>query len=313
MGILKNAKAAENKAHAHEAAATPAFEAEDGAQEQAAQPEVKAVTRDQVAPTAEKAVEQVTEQADVPAEVSGEASESEAASTAPAAKSTAIIARTEGGALKTLFSGSKNAVNPLADLKEAFRRNGIDVDYNTFPRLRVDSGHIASAEGKDAGEFIEIQVVSYGPTWVIGTGTDDEESKKHVRFSNDGKTIKAAGDDDEHAGKSVEEYKEVLRSLGYEKAALKEYCVIHGIALDAQEPGFEHMNEVVALQLAPLSKGKFDAYVMNRGIAARMGRIVETSGHPVVRFTTERAKNAQNKSFFNLIPSHGKTAPVDFA
>ena len=74
---------------------------------------------------------------------------------------------------------------------------------------------------------------------------------------------------------------------------------------------FAHLNEVVSVQLAPLSKGKFEAYVMNRGIAARMGRVTETSGHPCVRFSTERAKNAQGKAFFNVVPSHGTTAPVD--
>ena len=289
MGILKAKPAAQ--------VAAPAFEAEEGATVEV-QAEVKAVTREQVAPVVEQPVEEVQ---DTPAGAEG--------SSAPA--KTSVLARTEGGALKTMFSSNKGFVNPLADLKDAFAKNGIDVTYNTFPRLRVDSGHIATAEGKDAGEYVELQVISYGPTWTVTPGTDDESSKKLVRFSDDGKTIKAAGDDDEWGGKTTDEYKAHLQSLGHEKASLKEYTVLYGIALDAQEAGFSHMNEMVSLQLAPQSKEKFNSYIMNRGIAARMGRIVETSGHPVVRFTTERAKNASGKSYFNVISSHGKTAPVD--
>jgi hypothetical protein len=309
MGILKkhNAEAANAAAEA----STPAFEGEqDAGQAVEQETTIKTVTREQVAPAETKPAEKAA------AESTQAAADSKTAVEQPTeeapAKTTAVIARTEGGALKTIFSGGKVAHNPLADLKDAFVKNGVEIDYNTFPRLRVDSGHIATAEGKDAGEHIEIQVMSYGPSWVIGSGTDDEESKKHVRFSNDGKTVKGAGDDDVWAGKSIDEYKEHLRELGYEKAALKEYTVVHGIALDAQEVSFAHLNEMVSLQLAPESKRKYDGYIMNRGIAARMGRIVETSGHPVVRFTTERAKNAQGKSYFNVIPSHGKTAPVDF-
>jgi hypothetical protein len=299
MGIIKSKHVAADQA----ASAAPEFEQEEGQGAEVAQEVVKTVTRADVQKDEPKVVEKQPEVAAVKDEVV-------AKQEAPA-KSTAVIARTEGGALKTMFSSSKNFVNPLADLKDAFAKNGIDVTYKTFPRLRVDSGHIASAEGKDAGEFIEIQVVSYGPTWNVAPGSDDEASKKLVRFSDDGKTIKAAGDDDEWSGKTVEEYKDHLRSLGFENASVKEYTMLYGIALDAEEAGFEHMNEIVALQLAPQSKDKFNSYVMNRGIAARMGRIVETSGHPVVRFTTERAKNANGKSYFNVIPSHGKTAPVD--
>ena len=300
MGILKSAKAAENKAHAHEAA--PAFESEEGVVETTA--EVKAVTRDQVAPAAEQAETQVAEQTAAQVDAQPEAQ-------APEAKSTAVIARTEGGVLKTMFSSNKSFVNPLAELRDAFSKNGIQVDYGTFPRLKVDSGHLATAEGKDAGDWVEIQVISYGPTWTVAPGSDDEAAKKLVRFSDDGKTVKPAGDDDEWGGKTVAEYKEHLKALGFESASVKDYLIVHGIALSAHDVTFAHLNEVVSVQLAPLSKGKFEAYVMNRGIAARMGRVTETSGHPVVKFSTERAKNAQGKAFFNVVPSHGTTAPVD--
>lgn len=295
MGILK-AKAAADKA------ATPAFEAEEGNVVEA-QVEVKAVTRESVAPAAEAAAPEVVEQGagETAPEVQGEQA---------AQKSTAVLARAPGGQLKTFLNSGSGAVSPLADLKDAFKRAGIDIDYSTFPRMRVDAGCIASPEGAEAGDFLELQVVSYSPSWTITTGVDGEEGKKHVRFSDDGQTINAAGDADEFAGFSLNDYKAHLVGLGFEKSSIKEYLIVHGLALDAQEADFAHLNEMVSLSLSPQSKKKFDSYVINRSIQARMGRVQETSGNPVVRWTVERVKG-KDVSYFNLVPSHGKTAPVD--
>jgi hypothetical protein len=287
MGILKAKK--------EEQVSAPAFEAEEGAVVEV-QAEVKAVTRESVAP--EVAEQQAAEVAAEPA-VEQEAP-----------KSTAIIARAPGGQLKTLFSGTA-AVSPLKDLENAFQKNEIDVSYDTFPRLRIDAGCIATADGKEAGDFVELQIISYSPTWTVTTGTDGDEGKKLVRFSSNGKTTNPAGESDEFAGTDLEEYRKHLVSLGFEKAAIKENLVVYGVALDAQEVDFAHLNEVVALQLAPQSRAKFNSYVINRSIQARMGRVQETSGHPVIRFTAERAKSNDGKSYFNICPSHGKTAPVD--
>lgn len=299
MGIIKAHKNTETPA-----AATPAFEAEDGAgQEAAAQPEVKTVTRADVQKEAPKVEPEVAAQPEP-------AAEAPAAPEAP--KSTAVLARAPGGQLKTFLNNGSGMVSPLADLRDAFTKAGIEIDYSTFPRLRVDAGCIATPEGKEAGEFVEIQVVSFSPTWTVTTGVDGEEGKKHVRFSDDGKTTNPAGDSDEFAGMALDEYKAHLISQGFEKSSIKEYLVVYGLALDAEEADFAHMNEMVALSLSPQSKKKFDSYMINRTIQAKMGRVVETSGNPVVRFTSERVKG-KDVSYFNLLPSHGKTAPVDLA
>src|SRR5580700_4617027 len=158
MGILK-AKPAADKA------AAPAFEAEEGNVVEA-QVEVKAVTREQVAPVVE-VVEHGT--GETAPEVQG---------VQEAPRSTEVLARAPGGQLKTLFSGGPAAVSPLKDLENAFQKNEIDVSYDTFPRLRIDAGCIATAEGKEAGDFIELQIISYSPSWTVTTGVDGDESKK---------------------------------------------------------------------------------------------------------------------------------------
>jgi len=326
MGILK-AKAAAAEANAAEAGAEnqPKFEAEDGGADQAGEQTaaVKTVTREQVkehAPArgeSEAAVQEQLQESAVTAGMQKEAAAVEAAvqegtaAKQPEAAASTTTALAKPGVLKGGFlAAGKGMANPLVDLKDAFKTAGIEVDYATFPRLRVDAGCIASTEGKEAGEFIEIQVISYSPSWTVTTGTDGKESKEHVRFSDDGVVTNPAGDADEFAGTPLEEYKQHLVSLGFEKAAIKEYLVVYGLALEAEEADFAHLNEMVALSLAPESRKKFESYKINRALQARMGRIQETSGNPVVRWTSERVAG-KDRSYFNLLPSHGKTAPVD--
>jgi hypothetical protein len=309
VGILKK-----NAASAEAANQQPAFEQEDGEQGGTAVVQetvaVKTVTREQVAPAVKEPEVVVEKTAEVVAEVVVETVVVEAAAQSAAASTSTEVAVQKPGVIKNFLSSGKGMVNPLVDLKDAFKKADIEVDYATFPRLRVDAGCIASTEGKEAGEFIELQVISYSPSWTVTTGTDGKESKEHVRFSDDGKVTNAAGDSDEHAGTPLEEYKQHLISLGFEKAAIKEYTVVFGIALESEEADFPHLNEVVGLSLAPESRKKFDSYKINRALQARMGRVQETSGNPVVRWSVERV-SGKERSYFNLIPSHGKTAPVD--
>jgi hypothetical protein len=312
MGILKNKAASEvaNAEAANSGSAGPAFESEEGdtavVEKTVA---VKTVTREQVAQVEQidKVIEKEKEAA-----TQGEQQEAAAETTASAASTSTEVAAAspKTGIVKHFLSAGKGMVNPLVDLRDAFKTAQIEVDYATFPRLRVDAGCIASTEGKEAGEFIELQVLSYSPSWTVTTGVDGKESKEHVRFSDDGKVTNAAGDADEYAGTPLDEYKQILINKGFEKASIKEYVVVYGIALDCEESDFPHLNEVVALALAPESRRKFDSYKINRALQARMGRVQETSGNPVVRWTSERV-TGKERSYFNLLPSHGKTAPVD--
>jgi hypothetical protein len=231
---------------------------------------------------------------------------------APAASQSTAVAVPQRKVLSNFLSGGKDIPNPLADLRDAFFKAGIPIDHSTFQRLRLDTGVIATSEGVEAGNYIELAVVSFNSTWTVGTGDDSEESKQHVRFSEDGKTIRGADDEDEHAGKTCVEYRDFLRDQGFEKAAVKEYLMVYGIAMDSEKKDFKFMNEIVALSLSPTSKPKFENYILNRAVKARMGKIKEDSGNPVVRFTSERVVGKQ-RSYFNLVSSDGLTAAPELA
>ena len=330
MSIIKNAKKHEDKSHADANAAgaegsTPAFEGEqEGTVVENGAGTVKTVTRSDVGAGAAagdagtsgdttgstQAEAKGTGNAGA-ADVGQQDSAAKASDDAGTAQSGGVLARTNTGELKSFLSGNKGMESPLRNLRGALQAAGIEINYDTFPRLRVEAGCIATQEGAEAGKWIELQVISYGPSWTLTTGVDGEESKKHVRFSNDGETVKGAGDGDEFEGMAIRSYIEHLKAIGFEKAAVKEYYNVIGMALDCEDVDFKHKNEVVSLSLAPQSKSKFDAYMVNRAFQVKMRKLVETSGNPVVRWTAERTKGKDNQAYFNLIPSHGVTEPVD--
>lgn len=229
---------------------------------------------------------------------------------ASTSRAVSLIKRDENGQPLTLLSGKGESTNYLANLRGAFAREGLAVSYSTFPRLRLDTGKIATPEGDEAGDWIEVQVISHDPSWTVGTGDDGEAGKVHVRFSDDGKTIQAAGEGDEFEGWSLAEYRDELIKKGFEKAAIKEYTLVTGIALAQQADGFGNANEVVVVSLSPTSKTKFDSYVISRGLQARMGKVIEKSANPVVRFTSNRVTGGK-RTYFTLVPSHGSAEPVE--
>jgi hypothetical protein len=272
---------------------------------------VRTVTRDDVTETKVSEVAEAGAAAAL-AKAATPKGEAKAEDAAPAASQSTAVAVPQRKVLSNFLSGGKDIPNPLADLRDAFFKAGIPIDHSTFQRLRLDTGVIATSEGVEAGNYIELAVVSFNSTWTVGTGDDSEESKQHVRFSEDGKTIRGADDEDEHAGKTCVEYRDFLRDQGFEKAAVKEYLMVYGIAMDSEKKDFKFMNEIVALSLSPTSKPKFENYILNRAVKARMGKIKEDSGNPVVRFTSERVVGKQ-RSYFNLVSSDGLTAAPELA
>lgn len=291
----------------------PQFEAEDKGAETAAVEkalpvtevtQVKTVTRADVKKDIEGEIKEVKTDAEDKTEAQTEVAAE------PQPVKTSIVAAKNVSNLPTLLS-KNNAESPLAALKDAFANADVEVDFTTFPRLRCEAGCLATPDGKEAGEWIELAVISYNKSWTVGTGDDSADSKKHVRFSTDGKTTNPAGDSDEYAGTDLEEYRQILIDKGFEKAKIAESMIVYGLALLAEKIDFAHMNEVVSVQLASQSMRKFNSYIVNRSIQARMGRIQETSGNPVVKFFTERAKNADGKVYHNVIATNGTAAPIN--
>ena len=227
-----------------------------------------------------------------------------AAETAPAAQSAATPSILPAGKpLGHLLSAGSN-ISPLRDLKGALEAQGVELVYNTFPRYRDDKGVIGDVDGNEAGGWVEVMVISWSDSWTCTPGDDSDKAKECLRYSKDGHTIHS---DDDWNGKTCEEYVEYMRDqLGYEKASVKKYTNVYGMLVAADQADCAGLQQIIQLSLAPTSGAAWEAYMVNRAMRARMGMVQETTGNPVVRFTSHRVKNAKN-TFYKLNPTEGTT------
>lgn len=205
--------------------------------------------------------------------------------------------------LTHLMAAGSN-ISPLKDLEKVFEKQGIEVDFNTFPRYRDDKGTIGDTAGNEAGSWVELMVVSWSDSWMVAPGDDSEKAKEFVRYSRDGLTIRS---EDDWNGKTCDEYVTYLRDeMGYEKAGVRKYTNIYGMLVAAEQDDCPGLQQVIQLALAPTSGAAWQSYMVNRTLRARMGLVKETTGNPVVRFTSHRVKGSKN-TFFKLDVTEGVT------
>lgn len=180
-----------------------------------------------------------------------------------------------------LSTSSGPLVPALSDLKEAFR-----VDWDTFKRLVAGLGSIDDEDENDLGSWIEMHLFSWQYNWEVVPGSQDEEAKKHLGYSSDGETIDATGI-------SVADHLDHLRSIGYDKASVKQKLVLVGSLVASEKPS-ALVGETVQFSLAPQSRKTFERYCFDRTVKARL------SGSPVegaerIRITAYKKVTGTNK------------------
>lgn len=183
----------------------------------------------------------------------------------PAAPQTSVAPRA-GSALST-SSGAKRQM-ALSEFQNVFEME--QFEFNTFPRLVVGLDGFTNKEGEiGLGNQIKIKLMSWSPTWTASPGTDDDEAKKQVRYSIDGKTIKGSDED----GQDLHAYCQRLKEVeGYEKAAVKEYLVIIGFLTYANGKEIDEADQyLVSLQVPPVSKPFFTRYQMEATVKIASG------------------------------------------
>lgn len=198
-------------------------------------------------------------------EVAETATEAQAA---PAAsESTAVaVAAPAGGAVAV----TKKFVGALAG-----KENQLDpasLDFNTFPRITVGLDGFSNDSDVDLGKEIRLEVLSFNDRYVLSPGTDDDESKVHVRYSLDGKTIQSS-DTDEYNGMACADYISLLQNThGLDNASMKKYLSVYGMMIYANDaPIPDEDQEIVALQVPPQSRALFERYRINQGVKIARG------------------------------------------
>jgi hypothetical protein len=189
---------------------------------------------------------------------------------------TAVAVKAEGA---LVVAKSKKFVGALSEKENNFDPTALD--FNTFPRVTVGLDGFSNDDGTDLGKTIQLEVLSYNTRWVASPGTDDDEAKKLVRYSLDGKTIDSTGDDN---GQDIFAYIEEMKKVhGYEDAGLKKYLAIYGFMVASNDEIIaEEDREIVALQVPPQSRALFDRYQITRGVQLSRG-VVKASDIVVCR------------------------------
>lgn len=214
---------------------------------------------DKKAPTAE--AQQVMNGGATPPFETEDAIETAAPAQAEAAAQTASTAIAAAGA--SAVTTFKKMETILSNLKNALPK----IDWGVLPRLVGSSGRLRDGDKQGYGEWVEITLLHYQDQWVATPGDDSAEAKEYVRYSDDGVTL----NDD---GRTIDQYLEYLRTLGYTKAAKKEYTSLVGILEDAEKfekDAKDNLGAMIEISLSPMSRKSWQAYQLQRSVQVARG------------------------------------------
>lgn len=186
---------------------------------------------------------------------------------------------------------SKPMINPLAVLKDAFR-----VEWDTLRGLKISNGNVVDNQtGKPLGDTVGLEILSYQDQWVISPGTEGDEGKEEVRYSDDGQTTTK--------GEDCNEYLAKLKVI-FPKAAMTKRMVVAGSIFDIGDKGRKTLPELqdslVQISLAPTSKAAFDRYTLDQAFKITKG-FLEPDGTQRVKIeATPISKNGNDWTVANF-------------
>jgi hypothetical protein len=226
-----------------------------------------------------------------------EAKTAEAPKAAPSQEQVDAAAKATGTALaaakSTAVAVTGKVVTALAEYKDQIPR----LDFGVLPRLVGSNGNLMDPDKKLLGSKIKLQLVSFNDEFVVSPGDDSDEAKEAVRYSADGKVLDGTGE-------SVDEYLKQLREVdGYEKAAVKQYCHLVGILLEAEKDPSNLVNQMVLVSLSPQSRNSFEGHKLQLAVKLRLAQVNGTqapTGLDILTITAEVKTNRANQTFTTL-------------
>ncbi len=219
------------------------------------------------------------------------AAEAEAAKTGevvaanqPATTTAVAVAKTSAMAVARPVALS----DPLAPLKDA-----CPVTFNMFESLMANAGNlIVKSTNAVVGQTMDMELISFQYQWVIGTGTEDEEDKEHVRYSDDGIDIQSTGE-------SCKEYLAQIKANGFPDAKMDKRVILVGEALTAGKVP-QLVGDIIQVSLAPTSLTQFERHKMLTAYNISKGR-QSPEGATRVRLTCEPATSTKGNKQYTLV------------
>lgn len=196
------------------------------------------------------------------------------ASTAVAVKQQGAVA-VQGGGIKMM--------NVIAEHKDK-----LTVNWNTLDRIQANNGNFLDVGNSKAsmGAEIQVQLLSWQDSYQVSPGSDDEEAKQHVRYSDDGIVTTK--------GENIAEYLQKLHGVGYTKAACDHRVTIAGV-LVGSEKDCRLEGELIQIDLSKTSREEYDKYKI--GTAFKIGKEMLTADEALTMTMKAEVANWKGKSW----------------
>jgi len=164
-------------------------------------------------------------------------------------------------------------------------KNKLTVSYNSFIQIIASNGNFLERESKtNLGDTLRFELISWQDSYVVQPGSD-KAGKELVKFSDD----RIVCSD----GTLVIDHLNALKAMGYDKASIKDRIVVVGSVLSTAKAGEKLVDELVQIDLSPMSAARF---VRFRGKALNLQRLGKRSAEEVTKVaaTTEIATAGSN-------------------
>lgn len=225
----------------------------------------------------------------VAAAAARQAAAAEAEAPKPAATTTAVAAPRQ----TAVVTNSIAKLDPFKGIE-----NAVTVDYNTLMPVMASNGNIIPKEQPTLlmGDKITAEIISIQKHWVMSPGGDqkDPESKKYLRFSDDGIHVRGTAE-------LLTEAQEQAVNAGYEKARIVERRIIVGMFIDAGKQ--QQLNgELFQMDLAPQSVKHLDRHRLTTAAKIAKGLMTEAQQADALKVTiTAQVQNGNGNTWTDAI------------
>lgn len=164
--------------------------------------------------------------------------------------------------------------------------------FGDFPQIIASQGVFSEggSSGKELGKYIMFRPIQAKIKKVCSPNSNDEEAKEFFAAAYVGELTMD--------GRTIEECLEAAKDPelgGYEKATIKDYIDLFAYVVSCETNSEEFADEVVILQLSPMSKIEWQKFSKKLEMKAAFGKLEDKEF--VIKAVAKATKNKANQSF----------------
>ena len=162
--------------------------------------------------------------------------------------------------------------------------------YGDFPQIIAAQGVFceAGSSGVELGKEILFRPIMAKTKWVCAPGSNDEEAKEYFAAAYEGEVTMD--------GKTIDECVEDAKAAGYDKASKKEYKDLYAYVI-SHEKGDDFEDEVVVMQLSPMSRIEWNKFSKKLEIRAAFGKLSLDDDGLIIKAVAKAAQNKANQKY----------------